>query len=92
MSACICSSCKNLKSIMDEKEGITESCEFGFPSENCTECEVDSCELTCDHYTAECEEEKFMMAKCSKCGEELKVTSNSQEDGVVYCLNCYLNK
>ncbi|MEG0013439.1 MAG: hypothetical protein RR618_02610 [Cellulosilyticaceae bacterium] len=96
MSTCICSSCKNLKSIINEIDhdanGITEACEFGFPSESCLDCEEDHCELTCNHYIEDCEEEKFSISKCSKCGKELKVASSNVEVGSVYCPTCYLNK
>lgn len=92
MSTCICSSCKNLKSIIDEIDGITEACEFGFPSESCSDCEEDHCELTCDHYIEDCEEEQFSISKCSTCGKELKVASSNVEVGPVYCPTCYLNK
>jgi hypothetical protein len=98
MSECICSSCKNLKGIIDEKDidknGITEEyeCEYGSPSENCSDCEEDACELTCDHYMSECEEEEFIISKCVKCGKELKLVSGNKEEGEVYCVTCYLNK
>ncbi|MHC1750610.1 MAG: hypothetical protein AB9856_20255 [Cellulosilyticaceae bacterium] len=96
MSECICSSCKNLKSVMDEQDcdqnNITEVCEFGFPSEECSYCEADGCELTCDNYVEDCEEDNFIISKCSQCGKELKVASNNEEDGPVYCLDCYLSK
>ena len=96
MSECICSSCKNLKSIIDEndidKNGIVEECEYGFPSENCSDCEEDECELTCDNYMSYCEEEKTVISKCNKCGKELKLVSSNGEYGEVYCVTCYLNK
>lgn len=96
MSACICSSCKNLKSIIDEvnqdENSIIEECEFGFPSEGCMDCEEAQCELTCDHYIEDCEEEAFNTLKCCECGKELKVLSSDAEEGDVYCPICYLNK
>jgi hypothetical protein len=98
MSECICSSCKNLKSIIDEndmdKNGIAEEyeCEYGSPSEKCSDCEEDTCELTCDNYISDCEEEKIIISKCIKCGKELKIVSGNNEDGEVYCVTCYLNK
>lgn len=97
MSECICSSCKNLKSIMDEstidRNGMVEDyeCEYGVPSEKCWECEEDTCELTCDNYRSDCEEEAFTLSKCIKCGQELKIASGNNEDGEVYCVTCYLN-
>lgn len=96
MNTCICSSCKNLKSIIDEIDddidGITEACEFGFPSESCSDCDEEHCELTCNHYIKDCEEENFSISKCCKCGKELKVVSSNVEAGPVYCPICYLNK
>lgn len=93
MSECICSSCKNLKNIIDEN-GISEEyeCEYGFPSEKCSDCEEDMCELTCDNYVSENEEEEFIISKCIKCGKELKLAAGNAEDGEVYCVTCYLNK
>ncbi|PKM50298.1 MAG: hypothetical protein CVV02_11740 [Firmicutes bacterium HGW-Firmicutes-7] len=98
MSECICCSCKNLKSIIDQNEidknGIAEEydCKYGFPSECCSECEEDGCELTCDNYISDYEEEKIVISKCKKCGKELKLVNSNDEDGEVYCVTCYLNK
>jgi hypothetical protein len=98
MRECICSSCKNLKSIIDEKDmdqnGIAEEyeCEYGYPSEKCLECEEDQCEVTCDKYMSDSEEEELIISKCVKCGKELKFVSGNNEDGEVYCVTCYLDK
>jgi len=100
MSECICSSCKNLKSVTDEnnidEDGIAEEyeceCEYGFPAENCSDCEEDGCELTCDNYMSYHEEEKIVISKCNKCGKELELVGSNNEDGEVYCVTCYLNK
>ncbi|WP_053984125.1 hypothetical protein [Niameybacter massiliensis] len=96
MGTCICSTCKNLKSIIDEidddNNDITEGCEFGFPSESCSECDEDHCELTCEHYIEDCEEEAFSISKCVKCGKELKVLASNAEAGEIYCPMCYLDK
>ena len=95
MNDCICSSCKNLKSLIDENEndnGITETCEFGFPSEDCIRCEVDQCDLTCAHYEQEQEVDCVTTSKCSKCGMEIKHISKDQEVGEIYCVACYLSK
>ncbi len=96
MNECICSTCKNLKSVIDENEnednGITETCEFGFPSEACITCEADHCELSCAHYEKEIESECVKTSKCSKCGIELNHISKDQENGEIFCLTCYLSK
>ena len=95
MSKCICNSCKNLKSIKDEsnleKSGISETCEFGFPSDDCLDCQVDGCELTCDNYATNEIEEKLVITKCARCDKEMTVQSHSPKDGEVYCVACYLN-
>ena len=95
MSSCICSTCKNLKSVADEEDiegnGIIESCEFGFPSEDCETCELEGCELTCDHYVSDMGAEDFIMTTCAKCGVSLRLMANRQ-DGEVYCIDCYLQK
>lgn len=98
MQECICVSCKNLKSVMDvtevDENGVAEEyeCEFGFPGEACLECEVDECELTCEHYVSDQVEENFVIAKCVACGKELKLSSNNDDGSDVYCVTCYLNK
>ncbi len=98
MSECICNSCKNLKSIINENDsdenGIAEEyeCEYGLPSERCSDCEEEACELTCEHYINEGEEDEFIISKCISCGKELKTASGNNEDGEVYCVTCYLNK
>lgn len=94
MSQCICSNCKNLTTVMGEidsvENDVMETCEFGFPSEGCAECETGQCELSCEHYVEDCEEETFSIVQCVGCGKELKVSST--EEGAVYCPMCYLQK
>lgn len=96
MSKCICNTCKNLKSIIDEtdsdKSDIIEECEFGFPSESCSECEEENCELSCEHYIEDCEEEALSISQCAACGKELKGIASNMETGEVYCPACYLEK
>ena len=96
MSKCICNSCKNLKSIISEKSNnkneINEECEFGFPSDDCLACEEDGCELTCDNYIEDNEDEKFIILKCSKCNKEVKHVSNTNDQSQVFCVTCYLNQ
>ena len=91
MRECICNSCKNLKNIFDEN-GISDEyeCKFGFPSESCSICEQVDCELTCDNYISDEEEEKFVITKCKKCGKELRRACGNNEDGEVYCVDCFL--
>jgi len=96
MSECICSRCKNLKSIIDENDlddpCINEVCEFGFPAEGCSECELDGCDLTCSHFVSdEIETEEMIVKHCVICHSELKVVAGNS-DADVYCVSCYLNK
>lgn len=95
---CICSSCRNLKSVLDENDvdsGIYEVCEFGFVSEACETCELDGCALTCAHYVSDDEDgdaqDAGIIVKCARCSKEIVLQSNS-EVGEVYCVGCYLNK
>lgn len=95
MQTCICSSCKNLKSVIDENDeenGIVETCEFDFPSEDCSECELDGCALTCEHYSSDQADESFILVKCRNCDTELKVSTRNDENAEVYCVSCYLSK
>ena len=79
MNECICSSCKNLKSVNVngnmETNGVNDeyNCEFGFPAEECLDCEVEGCELTCDHYISDQEEIDYFITNCTTCGIELKL-------------------
>lgn len=93
---CICSSCKNLKSIIDEKDvtgnSIVEVCEFGFVSEDCIACELEGCELTCEHYEMVKAEEQYVIKHCARCHKELKLVAGKAEEGEHFCVACYLSK
>jgi len=65
------------------------ACEFGFPAEECLDCTVDGCELTCDHFELDVPEDFTTVAYCAECGKELKLASNN-DDGEVYCVSCFL--
>lgn len=92
MSECICLSCKHLKTVLDEKEdGLVETCEFGFPSEGCLDCELDSCDLVCAHFEAEAAEAEEVMTSCVLCGKSLVLVKGMDTENN-YCLECYLNK
>lgn len=93
---CICSSCKNLKSLLDENDvdsGIYETCEFGFVSDDCETCELDGCELTCAHYASDMEPsiDEGILVKCVRCSKEIVLQAHDQVDEV-YCVSCYLSK
>ena len=93
---CICSSCKNLKSVLDENDelsGIYEVCEYGFVSEACESCELDGCELTCEHYMSEDIDtpDTGIVVKCTGCSKDIVLQANN-EVGEVYCVDCYLMK
>ena len=73
--SCICNQCENLKIIFEENnlEGeMVESCEFGFPSEDCHDCETHTCTLTCIHYNESISDEVFETTECTSCGKSLK--------------------
>lgn len=107
MQECICTRCKNLKSVsfpavdLDSEEisenldsnptEILYECEFGYPDEQCAECEVDECELTCDHFIPETTSTPVKIGHCASCGKELQLISND-DDGDVFCINCFLNR
>lgn len=97
MKECICNSCKHLKSVVNEKnpgsDNISDECEFGFPSDGCIDCELDGCDLTCEHYEEiEEEDEVLEVAHCAKCGKELPNLSADNDNSEVYCVTCYLNR
>lgn len=96
MNGCVCGTCKNLKSIIDENEevenSINEICEFGFPSEDCYTCELDGCELTCAHYENDVVVDAFIVTSCKKCGKEIKLMAKNKDDADQFCITCYLNK
>ena len=93
MSECICNSCKNLKGIIDDSGAVEEyECEFGFPSEKCSECDGEGCDLFCTHFVIEDDEEIFVSVKCAVCGRELSQAGNDNGDGKIYCIDCYLER
>ena len=95
MNECICSQCKNLKSTIDETDenanSIVEVCEFDFPSADCLTCELDGCDLKCDHFERDEIEEKLLVVQCSICQKQLSVVS-VDPDRAVFCIECYLKK
>lgn len=93
MTECICSSCKNLKGVMDENSAVEEyECEFGFPSDECSDCESGECELSCSQYVCDDEQDECRVLKCSACGRKLTQVCGDAEEGEVYCVECYLKK
>lgn len=91
MKNCICDLCANLKPSIDEETGKVEfyECEFDFPSENCEGCELEGCDCTCENFTNRHEEEVFIV-KCESCGKELKQHGKGQEEGKIFCMECFL--
>jgi hypothetical protein len=91
MDECICSNCNHLKGVIGENGEVGEyTCKYGFPSEECGECEGSSCDITCQHF-AEDEEDRLSTVKCSKCGKDLSKVAGDDAEGEVYCMECYLN-
>lgn len=92
MRECICSSCLNLKGIVDEKGAVEEyQCVYGYPSEECEACETGECELSCANYISDEEQEATVIVKCSTCGKELRQVCSNDEAGNVQCVDCYLD-
>ena len=92
MDVCICNNCNNLKCILSEN-GISPdySCEFGFPSENCLECDEETCGETCSNFEADDEKVEIKTVFCKVCGKALeKVLDEETDEGDVYCIDCYL--
>ena len=91
MAECICSSCRNLKGIMNEEGAVEEyDCEFGFPSDECFSCETGECGLACSHFLCDDGQEEPKVLKCKACGRELSQVCSDDGEGEVYCLDCYL--
>lgn len=91
MSECICSSCRNLKAIIDDSGETAEfECKYGFPSERCETCDTGECEETCDNYLSDEEIAEMKTVRCKKCGRELSQVCADDEDGEVYCIKCFL--
>lgn len=90
MNECICNSCRNLKGVVGGEGEVRDyECEFGFPSDKCTDCEGEGCEETCSHYVCDEGEDPVRVVTCCKCGRELKQVMDDV-DGEVYCFDCYL--
>jgi hypothetical protein len=93
MKECICSSCANLKGVINENGAVEEyECEFGYPDDACLSCEVDECEYTCNHFRPDDETIEPTKINCSKCGKELTQASGDDDDGEVFCIDCYLKQ
>ena len=91
MGECICNGCLNLKGIVDDSGAVDKyECEFGFPSDKCTECNVEDCDLACTHFMLDDEEVVSTKVQCVACGKELDKVCGDSNDGDVYCINCYL--
>lgn len=93
MRECICSSCKNLKGVANE-DGVVEvfECTYGYPSENCSECESGECDEACENYIPDEEPSPIVTVRCSVCGKELTQMCSNEEEGDVKCIECYLNE
>lgn len=91
MRECICSSCINLKGIVDENGAVEEfECVYGYPSGECETCEAGECELSCIHYISDDEQAEPVLVKCSVCGKELSQVCSNAEEGNVLCIDCFL--
>ncbi len=97
MIKCVCHDCMHLKSVVCEtdlpQESIEETCDFGFPSEDCITCELEGCTLTCDHYEEHQQAPVHMLERrCALCQAPVQVMEGTLGVDVVYCVTCYLTK
>lgn len=89
---CICSSCKNLKYVVNEDRDQGEYiCEFGFPSPACEDCQSEECGETCSNYRSDDEGDEPRIVHCKCCGKELQTVIDDDGESEVFCLDCYLN-
>jgi len=93
MSDCICSSCRNLKGIIDENGAVeVYECVYGYPSEKCDSCESGECELSCANYINDENEEGMVVVRCATCGRELHKMYSDKEEGRYQCIECFLKE
>jgi hypothetical protein len=90
MDKCICNNCNNLKSVIEDGKASEYSCEFGFPSDSCNECDEEACSETCSNYMVDKEEVELRKVNCKVCGKQLEKVMDEDIDGEVYCIECYL--
>lgn len=92
MGECICTNCRNLKRVISEdgEEEIYE-CEFGYPSDTCENCCDDDCSLTCSHFCEDNGEYESVIVTCKGCGKEIRKMYQDENEGDVFCPDCYLN-
>ena len=89
MRDCICSSCRNLKGVMDENGAVEVfECVYGYPSEECNTCETGECELECSNYIED--KDEMVVVKCATCGKELHKMCSGDEEGIFQCIDCFL--
>ena len=93
MCECICSSCRNLKGLTDENGAVEIfECVYGYPSEDCNDCESGECELSCDHYISDEVQDEHIMVHCIICGKELHQVCSNDEEGNIQCIDCFLKE
>lgn len=91
MAECICSSCKNLKGIVDDNGEVNNyECQYGYPSESCGDCDTAECDITCENYISDEQEDTAAVIRCEGCGRELTQVCGDNGEGSVYCMDCYL--
>ena len=80
---------------MDDSGAVSEyECSYGFPSEDCEGCDGDGddCQLACEHFIIDAEEDMYVTVICSSCGKELTQSGNDNSEGKVYCIDCFLKQ
>lgn len=92
MATCICDNCIHLRDYMtDDGEALSE-CEYGAPTNDCADCDLDGCDAECPHFEAIGDAPEPASVVCSVCGKVMEQYGGEAGDGPVYCVTCYLKK
>ena len=93
MRECICSTCANLRDILGDEGPTGESeCVHGYPDVACETCETGECEWECIHYVDGDSEPGTVTVQCSLCGKDMLADATDEEDGQIFCVDCYLKR
>ncbi len=78
---------------MDDSGAVTEfDCDFGFPSDECLDCDGEGCDTGCENYLPDDEGGVTSKVCCSSCGRELEQVCGDGGDGEIFCIDCFLKR